>query len=436
MVLNYSNIEEFENTYDNYETAEILNETKCDCGSYYEMHLDTVEVTIGEYYVLLVDCPTMVCTKCGKQHLCPDIPQEIYTTYFRLTKNGFKNCKLTMKSDIRYEFAKTANFIYDSRDMSIPGLGVDLDPTNPKGFSCPVYFDRKVLNNFFTDNDYELDFFSESYGSIAKKGTDGWQYEWKIVFGINKNDTDLNNSSKYLHLLYDGEEIKFAACNKSFGEGMKVDLSESLAAYYMAPEPKWLSVDSSMEIFENIWKYKLKYLFGTVTKTNKKIRDTCLMALDDFKSSTQMHKNILIEVKQLKIQLNGITAELNKASELLQQAYDVNIVPSQFRNLYAIYYLADFINTSNESLSNALLNYNLEKIKEKLDRIIEQQEEIIINQALMTVQNENIMKQNEQQLRHLASIEQNFDRAAQYAQIAANNAEACAWIGVANYISK
>ena len=93
-----------------------------------------------------------------------------------------------MKSDIRYEFAKTANFIYDSRDMSIPGLGVDLDPTNPKGFSCPVYFDRKVLNNFFTDNDYELDFFSESYGSIAKKGTDGWQYEWKIVFGINKND--------------------------------------------------------------------------------------------------------------------------------------------------------------------------------------------------------------------------------------------------------
>ncbi len=188
MVFNYSNIEDFENTYDNYETAEILNETKCDCGSYYEMHLDTVEVTIGEYTVLLVDCPTMVCTKCGKQHLCPDIPQEIYTTYFRLTKNGFKNCKLTMKSDIRYEFAKTANFIYDSRDMSIPGLGVDLDPTNPKGFSCPVYFDRKVLNNFFTDDDYELDFFSESYGSIAKKGTDGWQYEWKIVFGINKND--------------------------------------------------------------------------------------------------------------------------------------------------------------------------------------------------------------------------------------------------------
>lgn len=173
MVFNYSNIEDFENTYDNYETAEILNETKCDCGSYYEMHLDTVEVTIGEYTVLLVDCPTMVCTKCGKQHLCPDIPQEIYTTYFRLTKNGFKNCKLTMKSDIRYEFAKTANFIYDSRDMSIPGLGVDLDPTNPKGFSCPVYFDRKVLNNFFTDDDYELDFFSESYGSIAKKGTDG-----------------------------------------------------------------------------------------------------------------------------------------------------------------------------------------------------------------------------------------------------------------------
>lgn len=74
------------------------------------------------------------------------------------------------------------------RDMCIPGIGVDLDPTHPKGFSCPVFFKRNVLNNFFTDDDYELDFFSESYGVIAKKGTDGCQYEWKIVFGINKNN--------------------------------------------------------------------------------------------------------------------------------------------------------------------------------------------------------------------------------------------------------
>ncbi len=37
-------------------------------------------------------------------------------------------------------------------------------------------------------------------------------------------------------------------------------------------------------------------------------------------------------------------------------------------------------------------------------------------------------------LNSLASIEGNTHMASQYAEIAANNAEACAWIGVANYI--
>lgn len=249
--------------------------------------------------------------------------------------------------------------------------------------------------------------------------------------------TDEHHIDRYLHLLYDGKEIKFAACK--WQGCMKADWRERL--YYDNSSgyavSKWLSVDRSKAIFETVWEYDYNGIFGTVTKTDKKIRDLCLKLLDDFTNSApKIHQNNLIEVKQREVQLNGITTELNKASELLQQAYDVNIVPSQFRNLYAIYYLTDFINTSNESLSTALLNYNLEKIKEKLDRIIEQQQEVIINQALMIAQNERIMKQNEQQLRHLASIEQNSDRAAQYAQIAANNAEACAWIGIANYISK
>lgn len=185
MELIYSNIEEFEKTYN---TDYSLYNTKCTCGAYYEMQLVKVSVNIGEFEIQISECPVMVCEKCGKEHLCPDIPQEIHAAYFEMVENGHSLCKLTMREDIRYEYAEKAEFIYDSRDMCIPGIGVDLDPTHPKGFSCPVYFKRNVLNNFFTDDDYELDFFSESYGAIAKKGTGGWQYEWKIVFGINKND--------------------------------------------------------------------------------------------------------------------------------------------------------------------------------------------------------------------------------------------------------
>lgn len=185
MTFNYSNIEDFENKYNN---LYLLNQTECSCGAYFEMQLEDVEVQIDRYGIHLNECPIMVCDKCGEKHLCPNIPQEIYDTYFRLIKSEYSDCKLTMKKDIRYQYAEKANFIYDSRDMSIPGLGVDLDPTNPVGFSCPVYFKRNVLSNFFTDDDYELDFFSESYGTIAKKGTDGWIYDWKICFGINKNN--------------------------------------------------------------------------------------------------------------------------------------------------------------------------------------------------------------------------------------------------------
>lgn len=68
-----------------------------------------------------------------------------------------------------FEWAEDADYKYDSRDLSIPGLGIDLDPTHPEGFSCPVFFDRKVLGIFYNDSDYELDFFSESYGTIAEK---------------------------------------------------------------------------------------------------------------------------------------------------------------------------------------------------------------------------------------------------------------------------
>lgn len=118
----------------------------------------------------------------------------------------------------------------------------------------------------------------------------------------------------------------------------------------------------------------------------------------------------------------------------MENAYSVNIVPQQFRNLYAIYYLCEFISTSNESFSNALLQCNLEEIKQQLATVIENQREMIINQAILIAQNEEIIAQNNQNLKHLAKVENNTAFAAKYSQIAAVNAEACAWIGVANYI--
>lgn len=188
MRLQFADIEEFEENYNDPNVVMALNETKCRCGSAYEMELKPVEINVAGRIIKISECPVMVCGQCRNEHICSSILQPVYVSYHNLVRDGYDICKLTVKADQRFDYAVKANYKYDPRDMSIPGIGTDLDPFRAEGFSCPVFFDRKVLNNFFTDGDYELDFFSESYGTIAKRGTGGWKYEWQIVFGVNRNN--------------------------------------------------------------------------------------------------------------------------------------------------------------------------------------------------------------------------------------------------------
>lgn len=139
----------------------------------------------------------------------------------------------------------------------------------------------------------------------------------------------------------------------------------------------------------------------------------------------------------------GISAELVKFERVLEKAYSINIIPQQYRNIYAIHYLSSFIDTSTESLSTAMLHLNLDSIINKLDKIIEQQKEIIINQRIQEAQNEMLLKQNQEYLKRLDRIERSTKSIADsaystsvYAKIAASNAEASALIGLANYLKR
>ena len=180
----FKNTEEFVREFDRYYPLE-----KCECGGIREMELSTATVIIGEKTIDIHDCPILICQKCRKELIGHRVPMFIYKVCKEFDDHpGNNRCQLTLKGEGRFAYAEKADFIYDSRDLNIPGCDVDLDPTHEEGFSLPVYFDRKVLNSFLTDDEYELDFFSESYGDIAKLGTNGWAYEWKIPFGINAND--------------------------------------------------------------------------------------------------------------------------------------------------------------------------------------------------------------------------------------------------------
>ena len=142
----------------------------------------------------------------------------------------------------------------------------------------------------------------------------------------------------------------------------------------------------------------------------------------------------LAEKDKLEKEIADICKELNEAENLLGKSYNVNIIPKQYRDIYSIFYLYEYLSTSQESLQSALLHYNLEEIKTKIDEIIRQQSEIILQQAIQTAHLEVIEKQTTKILKHAAETEKNTALAAQYAQIAANNAEACAWINLAQYI--
>lgn len=145
-------------------------------------------------------------------------------------------------------------------------------------------------------------------------------------------------------------------------------------------------------------------------------------------------ENELKEKDRLQSLLPGINNEIDKIEALLLDAYSINIIPSKFRNIYAAYFLYDFISTSTASLNEALLHCDLDTIQEKLDTVIQQQEEIIMELAYQNALDEKIVRQNEQILGHAIQTENNTALAAQYEKIAANNTGVVAAIQMSEYL--
>lgn len=155
----------------------------------------------------------------------------------------------------------------------------------------------------------------------------------------------------------------------------------------------------------------------------------------------QAYEEAQAKVTEYTAELTKMAEELDIVGKLLEQEYSLNIIPNKFRNLEAIWYICDYYDSSNESLKEILLHLDLDEIKTKLDSVIENQQQSIINQAIQISQNKTLIAQNQDVLLKLSDIEQqtneisnNTAETTQWAKIAANNAEACAWIGVANYI--
>lgn len=136
--------------------------------------------------------------------------------------------------------------------------------------------------------------------------------------------------------------------------------------------------------------------------------------------------NILPLVKQ----------DLKKTCDLLDSAYSLNIIPFKCRNIYGAHFLHEYISTSMVSLNDALYHFDLDEISRKLDVIIEQQQEIIMQQAHSNALNEQIVRQNEEILNHAIATEHNTALSAQYSQVAAVNSKTVATIQSYNFFKQ
>ncbi len=129
-------------------------------------------------------------------------------------------------------------------------------------------------------------------------------------------------------------------------------------------------------------------------------------------------KNELIQIN------NNCVNEIKNLNNLLTETYSINIIPRQFRNLAGVYYLYDYMSTSQESLQSALLNYNVNKMNIKMDKMIEQQSDMIIQQYVTNSRLETMQNQNHRIMRQLSNIEQNSEITAKYSAITAAHAKA------------
>lgn len=138
---------------------------------------------------------------------------------------------------------------------------------------------------------------------------------------------------------------------------------------------------------------------------------------------------------------NTTVSHLQEAKEKLQQVYSVNIIPNKYRTIYVAYYLYDYISSGRETdVDRVLQTMLLEQIIAKLDKIIAQQEEIILNQRMQLAKQDHLIAQSKQQhteqMKILYGLEKNQQIQNDYLAMTEANTRITNYFVTADYINK
>lgn len=150
------------------------------------------------------------------------------------------------------------------------------------------------------------------------------------------------------------------------------------------------------------------YLFISGRKENRKIDERN----ERRKAEYEMAKVTVLEetedmVGGIRQRIEFFKSEIAKIDDLLQKLYSANVIPRWYRDIYPAVYLDDwFSNGRSDDLDMALNTFVLEQIKEKLDVIIKNQTEELLNQRIIIANQYKAMEQAE---RHHAALMNKLD---------------------------
>lgn len=138
--------------------------------------------------------------------------------------------------------------------------------------------------------------------------------------------------------------------------------------------------------------------------------------------------------------------------DVLSMEFSINVIPSKYRNIGCAFFIYDYFYSSNTQLSAVFLHLDLDTIQSQLNTVIKNQQDSMLQQAIIISQNEEVIAQNKRLFEELSDMNKTVNRnlgninanlssinessieTSQWAKIAALNTETCAWIGFSNFI--
>lgn len=180
----------------------------------------------------------------------------------------------------------------------------------------------------------------------------------------------------------------------------------------------------------------------------RRVQNQYSNAWKKYEECVEKNKKIREKIPQYKSALSGfqrhltiLKNRLDDAEEIRTKIYGVNVIPGKYRNKYVAYYLYDYFNTSRENdLDKIIQTLLLDEIKQRLDKIIVQNEEILLNQrvqiALQERQNRAIAENHREELQNIARLERNQELQIDYQNMIAKNQELTNFFLAADYLQK